>query len=250
MKRAVLTLLLLLSFSFAISVEEIKNFKIDPQKIRVTPIDIIEKYDEEISKILEKAKDDKELDKLLEELDKKFDPITQKVTKECIKDKKFLTLTQLHIKLYSILYKGATADKYDIAKVNSDTFITLFMPPNIKKLIQEQEADVLIEELLKYYNKITSTPDWEKRLKVILKEPPEDKEEPLYKRVQKSGFKPSSNICYNTLIDYSSNPDEEKGVFFYTSEVTLDSFLYSFWARRYQNNTMKTAKAILEELKK
>lgn len=113
-------------------------------------------------------------------------------------------------------------------------------------LINSKEAgDLLLlisGELLKYHEKIIETKNWRKKLKNI--EFNKNKHISFEGGVvfHKAGFPFPESPCYVSPVGF----DDENGRLHYTEfDATLDAWLYSFWYRRFKEETFEITNLLI-----
>jgi hypothetical protein len=234
------TLIILLS-SFAISfnsLDEVLNFKINPKHLELESTEISIKFNEKLDKLKAKMSEAKAFDMLSDEYKRKIRDFTE----GCLKEGDFKATLEGYIKLVSINYRFQD-EAFSYNRVNFDNFIKIIKSPNLKEFIKKQNGEPLIRELLTYFDKIKSTKNWEDKLKYIINNSKQLSD--LNRVIKNSGFNIKDNSCYQSSIYYDDN---KNNIYFNNYQVNLESYFYSFWARRYMQGTMETTKRILEEL--
>ncbi len=85
--------------------------------------------------------------------------------------------------------------------------------------------------LLEYYRKVTNTRDWQEKFQNLHSDHLDSYwREGLYQPYVEAGFPPSPDYCMNS----------------YSFSFSLDTYMYSFWWRRWNEGTMLPAKIVLE----
>lgn len=167
------------------------------------------------------------------------------LSKKCIDDEEVLNLIYAKIKIAYILKFLKMSSKDNITRYTSTLLILAnnkdnkaFSPNEYAKdIIHDLDLGLFVDKLLEYHTKITNIPNWKKKFKSM------DLEDiDISKIFYDNGFLIPSNMCYHAYIHFSANDK------FYLSEsiTTLDSWLYSFWWRRYQEGNMEFTKSLLD----
>lgn len=179
-------------------------------------------------------------------------------------DKKFMNLLAARLRLVILL--SSNCDIYDYAEESVDmcryvdtnigSIISLLtdgqtIPPEklvetltnnaIDKVVVPLGLTPLIRELPKYYEAVVKTEDWESNCYI---------EGGIRARdIYLAGFKKLNKEPYYREAFYFGWDKNDK-FSLGDCDVTMESWLYSFWLRRYEGGTMEVAKMALDYLNK
>jgi len=116
---------------------------------------------------------------------------------------------------------------------------------NIDLILKEHQSSInlMVNELINYYEKITKTPEWQSKFKSLS---PKSQRPNLvnHSAFPKIGFPEPDNFCFKFSFRAKDNKTNKQ----ISDDVSLDNWLYSFWYRRHIEGTMEITHNILNLL--
>jgi len=176
---------------------------------------------------------------------------------KCTNDKHFMSLLESKVKLFAIHNlltaesEGKNVSDYKnqflqvLLGLNGTNMGGLGDIKSLSKKVDELGMRTLITELLKYHQQIMENDKWKIQFDKILSASQEEYEEVFHEVFVRTEFKKSNNECYLTHAHF-----EQDRLSIMEFKSNMDSWLYSFWVRRYNEGSMEITKNFLELINK